>query len=61
MNPAIHHEDAAGGGMNDADAALLARLGRTDEARADLLEAASLAANEREAVVLRRKAASLAE
>jgi len=40
---------------------LLARLGRTEEARAELLAAASLAANEREAAVLRRKAASLAE
>ena len=38
---------------------LLARLGRTDEARADLLEAASLTANDREAAVLRAKAAAL--
>lgn len=38
---------------------LLARLGRTDEARADLLAAASLTANDREAAVLRAKAAAL--
>ena len=38
---------------------LLARLGRTDEARDELLAAASLAANEREAAVLRAKAAAL--
>ncbi len=37
MNPAIHHEDAAGGGMNDADAALLARLGRGDNDAFELL------------------------
>lgn len=38
---------------------LLARLGRTEEARSELLTAAGLAANEREAVVLREKAAAL--
>jgi RNA polymerase sigma factor (sigma-70 family) len=38
---------------------LLARLGRIEEARADLLEAASLTANDREAAVLRAKAAGL--
>jgi Predicted RNA polymerase sigma factor containing a TPR repeat domain len=38
---------------------LLARLGRVEEARADLLEAASLTANDREAAVLRAKAAAL--
>lgn len=39
---------------------LLAQLGRTDEARAELLTAASLTGNERESAVLRAKAASLA-
>lgn len=39
---------------------LLARLGRTDEARAELLTAARLTANERESAVLRAKAAGLA-
>jgi RNA polymerase sigma factor (sigma-70 family) len=38
---------------------LLARLGRTEEARSELLTAAGLAANEREAAVLRAKAAAL--
>lgn len=38
---------------------LLAQLGRTEEARSELLTAASLAANERERDVLRAKAASL--
>ncbi|WP_411720127.1 RNA polymerase sigma factor [Mycetocola sp.] len=38
---------------------LLARLGRTEEARAELLAAAGLAANERESAVLRAKAAAL--
>jgi RNA polymerase sigma factor (sigma-70 family) len=38
---------------------LLARLGRTDEARAELLTAARLTANERESAVLRAKAAAL--
>jgi len=38
---------------------LLARLGRTEEARTDLLEAASLTANDREAAVLRAKAEAL--
>lgn len=38
---------------------LLARLGRTEEARSELLTAASLAANERESAVLRGKAAAL--
>jgi len=38
---------------------LLARLGRTDEARGELLDAARLAGNDREAEVLRRKAAAL--
>ena len=38
---------------------LLARLGRTDDARADLLEAARLAGNDREAAVLRAKAEAL--
>jgi RNA polymerase sigma factor (sigma-70 family) len=39
---------------------LLARLGRADEARAELLAAASLTANDREAALLRGKAAGLA-
>ena len=38
---------------------LLSRLGRVDEARAELCTAAGLAANEREAAVLRAKAAAL--
>ncbi|MCR2825600.1 RNA polymerase sigma factor [Microbacterium sp. zg.Y909] len=38
---------------------LLSRLGRLDEARSELLTAAALAANEREAQVLRDKAAAL--
>ncbi len=38
---------------------LLSRLGRTDEARADLLEAARRAGNDREAAVLRAKAEAL--
>jgi RNA polymerase sigma factor (sigma-70 family) len=38
---------------------LLARLGRTDDARADLLEAARRAGNDREAAVLRAKAEAL--
>jgi RNA polymerase sigma factor (sigma-70 family) len=38
---------------------LLARLGRVDEARSELLTAANLAANERERAVLRDKAAAL--
>lgn len=38
---------------------LLARLGRADEARAELLTAAHLAANERQSAVLRAKAAAL--
>ncbi|MBD7956293.1 RNA polymerase sigma factor [Microbacterium sp. Sa4CUA7] len=38
---------------------LLSRLGRLEEARSELLTAASLAANEREAAVLRGKAAAL--
>jgi len=38
---------------------LLARLGRTDEARSELIAAADLATNEREGVVLRAKAAAL--
>jgi RNA polymerase sigma factor (sigma-70 family) len=38
---------------------LLARLGRTDEARAELLAAASLTANDREAALLRGKAEAL--
>jgi predicted RNA polymerase sigma factor len=38
---------------------LLARLGRTEEARSELTTAASLAANEREREVLRAKAAAL--
>jgi RNA polymerase sigma factor (sigma-70 family) len=38
---------------------LLARLGRTDEARAELLTAAELATNERESAVLRTKAEQL--
>ncbi|WP_368496236.1 RNA polymerase sigma factor [Herbiconiux sp. A18JL235] len=40
---------------------LLARLGRDQEARAELLTAASLTANERERDVLRAKAAALGE
>jgi RNA polymerase sigma factor (sigma-70 family) len=40
---------------------LLARLGRTGEARAELLAAASLTANDREAALLRGKANSLVE
>lgn len=39
---------------------LLARLGRADEARTELLAAASLTANDREAALLRGKAAGLA-
>ncbi|MFF1877133.1 RNA polymerase sigma factor [Leifsonia sp. NPDC058230] len=38
---------------------LLARLGRTEEARSELLTAAGLAGNERESAVLRAKAAGL--
>lgn len=38
---------------------LLAQLGRTEEARSELLTAAGLAANERESAVLRAKAAAL--
>ncbi|WP_420897718.1 hypothetical protein [Cryobacterium glucosi] len=38
---------------------LLARLGRTDEARSELSTAADLASNERESAVLRAKAAAL--
>jgi predicted RNA polymerase sigma factor len=38
---------------------LLARLGRTEEARSELLTAAQLAANERERAVLRARAAAL--
>lgn len=38
---------------------LLARLGRVDEARDDLLEAARIATNDREAAVLRAKAEAL--
>ncbi|WP_431279450.1 RNA polymerase sigma factor [Leifsonia poae] len=38
---------------------LLARLGRTEEARSELLTAAALAANERESALLRAKAAAL--
>ena len=38
---------------------LLARLGRTEEARSEFLAAASLTANEREGAVLRAKAAAL--
>lgn len=38
---------------------LLSRLGRTDEARAALLVAAERTRNEREAALLRRKAAAL--
>ena len=38
---------------------LLARLGRTEEARSELLTAAGLTANERESAVLRAKAAAL--
>ncbi|MCL4257746.1 MAG: RNA polymerase sigma factor [Anaerolineales bacterium] len=38
---------------------LLARLGRTDEARAELMAAADLATNERQRAVLRAKAAAL--
>ncbi|MBG6237064.1 RNA polymerase sigma factor (sigma-70 family) [Mycetocola sp. CAN_C7] len=38
---------------------LLAQLGRTDEARSELLTAAGLTANERERAVLRAKAAAL--
>ncbi|WP_052666797.1 RNA polymerase sigma factor [Nitriliruptor alkaliphilus] len=38
---------------------LLAQLGRTDEARAELLSAAELATNDRQAAVLRTKAAQL--
>ena len=38
---------------------LLARLGRTEEARSELITAAGLAANERESAVLRAKAAAL--
>lgn len=38
---------------------LLARLGRTEEARSELVTAANLATNERESAVLRAKAAAL--
>ncbi|MET4582543.1 RNA polymerase sigma factor (sigma-70 family) [Conyzicola nivalis] len=38
---------------------LLARLGRVDEARSELMAAAGLASNERESAVLRAKAAAL--
>lgn len=38
---------------------LLARLGRTDEARSELITAANLATNSRESAVLRAKAAAL--
>lgn len=38
---------------------LLTRLGRTEEAKAELIAAADLAANERESAVLRAKAAAL--
>jgi len=38
---------------------LLARLGRTDEARSELIVAADLAGNDRESAVLRAKAAAL--
>ena len=38
---------------------LLARLGRTEEARSELIAAAALAGNDRESVVLRAKAAAL--
>lgn len=38
---------------------LLSRLGRTDEARSELLTAAHLATNERESAVLRAKASAL--
>jgi RNA polymerase sigma factor (sigma-70 family) len=38
---------------------LLSRLGRTDEARSELLTAAQLATNDRESAVLRAKAAAL--
>jgi predicted RNA polymerase sigma factor len=38
---------------------LLARLGRTDEARSELITAADLATNERQSAVLRAKAAAL--
>ena len=39
---------------------LLSRLGRSAEARAELLTAAGLTRNEREAALLRRKAEALA-
>ena len=38
---------------------LLARLGRIEEARSELITAAGLAGNERESAVLRAKAAAL--
>jgi predicted RNA polymerase sigma factor len=38
---------------------LLARLGRLEEARSELITAAGLAGNERESAVLRAKAAAL--
>jgi predicted RNA polymerase sigma factor len=38
---------------------LLVQLGRTEEARAELLTAAELATNERQAAVLRSKAAGI--
>lgn len=62
----IVDEIAAGGALRGSHllpsvrGELLARLGRTDEARADLLEAARLAGNHREAEVLRTKAQALA-
>jgi RNA polymerase sigma factor (sigma-70 family) len=61
----IVDEIAAGGALRGSHllpsvrGELLARLGRTEEARADLLEAARLAGNDREAEVLRAKAVSL--
>jgi RNA polymerase sigma factor (sigma-70 family) len=61
----IVDELVAGGALRDSHllpsvrGELLARLGRTDEARADLLEAARLAGNDREAEVLRAKAQAL--
>jgi RNA polymerase sigma factor (sigma-70 family) len=61
----IVEEVAAGGGLRGSyllpsvRGELLARLGRSDEARAELLAAASLAGNERESAALRAKADAL--
>ncbi|GAA5033100.1 RNA polymerase sigma factor [Microbacterium fluvii] len=57
----LEQEGALGGShlLPSVRGELLARLGRTEEARSELRLAAGLAANEREAAVLRGKAAAL--